>query len=33
MLAAGIETPLPLEELEIHLREEIERQVKSGLNG
>jgi hypothetical protein len=33
MLAAGIKTPVPLEELEIHLREEIERQTKSGLNG
>ena len=32
MLAAGIKTPVPLEELEIHLREEIERHVKSGLN-
>ena len=32
MLAAGIESPAPLEELEIHLREGIERQVKSGLN-
>ena len=32
MLAAGIETPVPLEELEIHLREEIERQTKAGLN-
>jgi len=32
MLAAGIQTPAPLEELEIHLREEIERQVKSGFN-
>jgi hypothetical protein len=31
MLAAGIETPVPMEELEIHLREEIERQMKSGL--
>jgi len=30
MLAAGIKTPVPLEELEIHLREEIERQKKSG---
>ena len=30
MLAAGIKTPVPLEELEIHLREEIERQVQSG---
>jgi hypothetical protein len=28
MLAAGIKTPVPLEELEIHLREEIERQMK-----
>jgi uncharacterized membrane protein len=32
MLAAGIETPVPLEELETHLREEIERQAKSGLD-
>ncbi len=30
MLAAGIQAPAPLEELEIHLREEIERQMKSG---
>ena len=32
MLAAGIKTPVPLEELEIHLREDIEQQIKSGLN-
>lgn len=32
MLAAGIKTPVPLEELEIHLREEMEQQVKSGAN-
>jgi hypothetical protein len=32
MLAAGIKTPVPLEELESHLREEIERQIKSGLS-
>jgi hypothetical protein len=32
MLAAGIKTPVPLDELETHLREEIERQVKSGVN-
>ena len=32
MLAAGIQTPVPLEELEIHLREDIERQMKAGLN-
>ena len=32
MLAAGIKTPVPLEELEIHLREEIERQTESGLS-
>ena len=32
MLAAGIKTPVPLEELESHLRDEIERQMKSGLN-
>ena len=31
MLAAGIQSPVPLEELEIHLREEIERQTKTGL--
>ena len=30
MLAAGIKKPVPLEELESHLREEIERQMKSG---
>jgi hypothetical protein len=32
MLAAGIKTPVPLEELEIHLRENIERQIQSGMN-
>ncbi len=32
MLAAGIKTPVPLEELEIHLREEIELQMKAGTN-
>ncbi|MGA2029935.1 MAG: hypothetical protein ABSG87_07660 [Verrucomicrobiota bacterium] len=32
MLAAGIKSPVPLEELEIHLREDIEQQMKSGLN-
>jgi hypothetical protein len=32
MLAAGIKTPVPLDELEMHLREEIERQTKSGLS-
>jgi hypothetical protein len=32
MLAAGIQSPEPLEELEIHLREEIEQLTKSGLN-
>ena len=31
MLAAGIQTPVPLEELEGHLREEIEQRMKSGL--
>ena len=30
MLAAGIKTPVPLEELEIHLRDEIERRTKPG---
>ena len=32
MLTAGIKTPVPLEELEIHLREEIERHTEAGLN-
>jgi hypothetical protein len=32
MLAADIKAPVPMDELEIHLREEIERQMKSGLN-
>lgn len=32
MLAAGIKTPVPLEELENHLREEIERQIKQELD-
>ena len=32
MLAAGIKTPVPLDELEIHLREDIEWQVKVGLS-
>ena len=31
MLAAGIKTPVPLEELETHLREDMEQQMKSGL--
>ncbi len=31
MLAVGIKAPVPLDELELHLREEIERQLKSGL--
>jgi hypothetical protein len=32
MLSAGIKTPVPLEELEIHLREEVGQQIKSGSN-
>ena len=32
MLAAGIKFPVPLEELENHFREEIERQMKLGLS-
>jgi hypothetical protein len=32
MVKAGIKTPVPLEELESHLREEIERQTGSGLS-
>ena len=32
MLAAGIKTPTTLDELELHLRDEIERQMTSGLS-
>ena len=32
MLAAGVKAPVPLDELESHLREDIERQMKSGLS-
>jgi hypothetical protein len=32
MLAAGIKTPVPLEELECHLRDDVEQQIQSGLN-
>jgi len=32
MLDAGLENPVPMEELEIHLREEIERRMQSGVN-
>jgi hypothetical protein len=32
MLAAGIKTPVPLEELESHLREDVEQQVRSGVD-
>jgi hypothetical protein len=32
MLADGIKTPVPLDELESHLREDIEQQTKAGLN-
>jgi hypothetical protein len=32
MLAAGIKSPVPLDELECHLRDEIEEQGKAGLN-
>jgi hypothetical protein len=32
MLAAGVKTPVPLEELELHLREDVEEQRKSGLS-
>jgi len=32
MLGAGIKTPVPLEELESHLREDVEQQMKSGLS-
>jgi hypothetical protein len=30
MLATGIQTPVPLEELEIHLREEFQAQIRAG---
>jgi len=30
MLAAGIQTPVPLDELELHLREDIEQRLQSG---
>lgn len=33
MPAAGIKASAPLEELESRLREEIEQQMKSGLDG
>lgn len=32
MLSAGIKTPVPLEELESHLRDDIEQQMQSGLD-
>ena len=32
MLAAGIKTPVPLEELESHLREDVEQRMRSGLS-
>ena len=32
MLTAGIKSPVPLEELESHFREEIDQQIKSGLD-
>lgn len=31
MLAAGITTPIPLDELEVHLREDVERQIQEGV--
>ena len=31
MLAAGIKTPVPLEELENHLREDVEERMRSGV--
>jgi hypothetical protein len=32
MLTAGIKSPVPLDELESHLRDDIEQQIKSGIN-
>src|ERR1041385_7042230 len=31
MLAAGIKAPVPLDELESHLRDDVEQQMQSGL--
>ena len=31
MLSAGISTPVPLQELESHLREDVERKIRAGL--
>jgi len=33
MAAGGIKTPAVLDELESHLREDVERQVRAGVNG
>ena len=32
MLTAGIQSPIPLEELEAHLRDDVEQQMQSGLS-
>jgi hypothetical protein len=32
MLVSGIKAPVPLDELEGHLRDDLERQIKSGIN-
>jgi hypothetical protein len=32
MLAAGVQTPVPLEELESHLREDVDQQIRSGMS-
>ena len=32
MLAVGVKTPVPLEELESHLREDVEQQMRSGFS-
>ena len=32
MLSVGIQAPVPLDELENHLREEIEQQMSTGLD-
>lgn len=31
MIAAGIKTPVPLEELEVHLREDFDAQIRAGM--
>jgi hypothetical protein len=32
MLSAGVKTPVPLDELENHLRDDVEQKIRSGLS-